>query len=371
MSVSFQMEIQKPKRKMAKRKPKDPNKVITTYRYRMKDATSGKSLVQHSCAVNCVWNYCNETSFNAIRNHNQFLSAIDLKNLTSGSSAELGISSVTVQAVCEEYVEKRIQFKKRKLKWRASKGSKRALGWIPFKANAIQVKGDKVSYLGQEYRLWLSRPIDGRILEGSFSEDARGRWYINLTCEVSKIDHRHEVEDVGVDPGLKSSAVFSDGTVIENQLEFRKLEEQLARAQRAHKPKQVKKIHAKIKNRRRDYHHKQTTKAAKKYYTLFVGNVSGKFLQAGNGKSSADASVGVIRNFLKYKTMRYSGRYHEVNESSSTVTCSNCHKETGPSGLSGLGVREWTCRVCHVHHNRDVNSAKNILRLGRESLRTA
>jgi putative transposase len=357
------------KRKMAQRKPKDSTKVTTTLRYRVKDASVQNKLDKLARSVNFVWNYCNGTSFNAVRNHHKWLSAIDLKNLTSGAGPMLGLSSVTVQAICEEYVIRRIQFKKRKLRWRASKGPKRSLGWIPFKANAIQVKGDRVTYLGSDYKLWLSRPIDGRVLSGSFSQDAQGQWYVNIACEVSKINTRHSVEDVGIDLGLKTSAVLSDGSVIENKAEFRKLEDKLAKAQRAHKKRQAKKIHAKIKNKRRDFLHKETTKVAETYHTVFVGDVSGKFVQSGNGKSSTDASIGVIRDLLKYKAIRHSGHCYEVNENSSTITCSHCHKKTGPSGLSDLGVREWVCSECHVQHDRDINAAKNILRFGHESLR--
>ncbi len=365
------MTAGKPKRKMAARKVKDPNLVVTTLRYRLKDASKLNLLDQLARSVNYVWNYCNETSFNAIRNHSKWLSAIDLKNLTSGSAKELAISSVTVQAICEEYVIRRVQFKKRKLRWRASSGSKKALGWIPFKANSIQIRGDRAVYMGHEFRLWLSRPAEGRILSGSFSQDARGQWYVNLACEVAKLDHKHQVEEVGIDLGLKTPAVLSDGTVIENQAQFKKLEEKLGKAQRARKKRQAKKIHAKIKNKRRDFLHKKTNQIAKNYRTIYIGDVSGKFVQSGNGKSSTDASIGIIRDLLKYKAIRHSGNCFEVSENSSTVTCSNCQKKTGPSGLSGLGVREWTCSECCAHHDRDVNAARNILRFGRESLRAA
>ena len=305
----MQMIAVKSKRTMAKRKPKDPDKVTTTLRYRVKDASELNRLDKLARSVNCVWNYCNDTSFHAIRNHSKWLSAIDLKNLTSGSAKDLGISSVTVQAICEEYVIRRIQFKKRKLRWRTSRGSKRSLGWIPFKANSVQVDGDKIYYLGHGYKIWLSRPIDGRILSGSFSQDAQGHWYVNIACEVSKINTRHSIEEVGIDLGLKTSAVLSDGVVIENKSEFRQLEEKLGKAQRAHKKKQAKKIHSKMRNKRRDFLHKQTTQIAKKYNTVFVGDVSGKFVQSGNGKSSTDASIGVIRDLLKYKAIRHSGYF--------------------------------------------------------------
>ena len=143
---------------------------------------------------------------------------------------------------------------------------------------------------------------------------------MNLACEVPILPTQHPVREVGVDLGLKRAAVLSDGQVIENQAEFRKLEERLGKAQQRNKKRQSKKIHAKIKNKRRDFLHQATTQIAKTYHTVFVGDVSGKFLQSGNGKSSTDASIGAIRDFLKYKAIRHSGKYYEVSENSSTVT---------------------------------------------------
>jgi transposase len=204
---------------------------------------------------------------------------------------------------------------------------------------------------------------------GSFSEDAKGNWYLNLTCEVKVQPHEHSVEEIGGDPGLKDSLVFSNGDRIENVRAFQKAEEKLAKAQRAHKKKQVRNIHQKIANKRRDKLHKETTRVVRLYKTLYLGDVSAKFLQQTNGKSSTDASIGVIRQHLTYKALRHSGRCIEVSERFSTITCSSCLKRTGPSGLSDLGVRAWSCADCGVTHDRDVNAARNVLRFGRESLK--
>ncbi|WP_425480070.1 zinc ribbon domain-containing protein [Metallibacterium scheffleri] len=54
-----------------------------------------------------------------------------------------------------------------------------------------------------------------------------------------------------------------------------------------------------------------------------------------------------------------------VNERNTTRACSSCGQHTGPSGLRQLVVREWTCE-CGVTHDRDINAARNILRLGCE-----
>lgn len=350
-----------------------PSFCILTYRFRMKGGYSNRNLSGLAPITNMVWNYCNATSFKAIRDHEKWLSQCDLNVLTTGTTKELDsdFHSQSVNAICEEYVTRRIQFKKRKLKWRVSQGSNKSLGWIPFKASAVKVNKNTITYSGKTYKFWNSRALEGKILSGSFSQDARGHWYVNLTCKDPVLQHVHQSPEVAGDLGLKATAVFSDGTIIENNKEYRAFEESLAKAQRANKKGQVRNVHRKIKNKRMDHLHKSTTQWARKHKDIFVGNVSGKFLQATHGKSAVDASVGQTRNFLKYKAIRHSGRYIEVNENSSTITCSGCFKKTGPSGLSDLGVREWTCSNCGVHHNRDINAAQNILRVGRDSLRVA
>src|SRR5919108_5217855 len=118
-----------------------------TYRYRIKDATSSKHLMQMAHAINLVWNYCNEVSLLAYRRDKTFLSAYDLHKLTAGTSKALGLSADTIHQVCTEYVTRRKQFKKIKLKWRSQK---RSLGWIPFRAgdmarSNIRLQGDSIT----------------------------------------------------------------------------------------------------------------------------------------------------------------------------------------------------------------------------------
>ena len=154
---------------------------MLTYRYRIKDSTSSTHLGRMAGAINYVWNFCNEVSLLAFRRDKTFLSAYDLHKLTAGTSKDLRLSADTIQQVCTEYVTRRKQFKKIKLKWRSKK---RSLGWIPFKAAYMKLEGDTVTYCGHRFRLWLSRPIEGTVKTGSFTQDARGRWYVNLQCEV-------------------------------------------------------------------------------------------------------------------------------------------------------------------------------------------
>jgi putative transposase len=217
--------------------------MVLTYRYRIKDATAGRHLLRQARAVNRVWNYCGEIHEAARRYNRHWPSGFDLINLTSGSSKLLGLHSDTVQAVCKQFALSRDAHRKRP-RWRGRK----SLSWIPFQAaRAIRIDRDGVILLGHRYRLWLSRPIEGAIRCGSFAQDARGHWLLNLQLEVPE-DREHGTGEIGVDLGLKSLAALSTGEKIEAPRLYRKYERALAIAQRAgHKPR-VRAIHAKIAN---------------------------------------------------------------------------------------------------------------------------
>jgi IS605 OrfB family transposase len=339
--------------------------MITTYSYRIKDGNCADTLLEMARSVNIVWNFCNESQEHALRWNQPWPRAFDLSNLTAGCSKELGLHSQTVQAVCEEYATRRQQARKRKLRWRG----KRSLGWIPFKAVGIKVANDTVRYAGHTFRFWLHRPIEGQIKTGSFSQDARGRWYVNFHCEIEAPDPSTGTGSVGIDLGLKDLATLSTGEKIEAKQFYRDLEPLLAIAQRAGKKKRVKAIHAKIKNRRQDFLHKESTRLVRENGAIFIGDVNASALaKTKMAKSILDASWSAFRTMLAYKAIAQQVRFDVVNERFSTQLCSECGALSGPKGIAEIGIREWVCSECGTHHDRDVNSAKLILRAGHRTL---
>jgi transposase len=81
-------------------------------------------------------------------------------------------------------------------------------------------------------------------------------------------------------------------------------------------------------------------------------------------RSMLDAGWGILKTQLLYKG-EYAGRCVQVvNERNTTRTCSSCDALTGPAGLDMIVVRTWECRECGVVHDRDVNAARNILKVG-------
>lgn len=344
-------------------------KYTKTLKLRVKDKHA-KRLNEMARSVNFVWNYCNELSSRAIREHGLFLSGYDLQNYTKGAAKELGLNSATLQMVCHEYATRRKQFKKAKLNWRKSGGSKRSLGWIPVRKDCIKYKSGAIYHNRQLFNIWDSYGLsDYEFKSGSFNEDARGRWYFNVAVEVEP-EQTTARTSVGLDLGCKDAATSSCGEKLESGV-YRKLEQKLGIAQRARNRDRVKAIHAKIKNKRHDNIHKFTRKLVNNNAAIIVGNVSSqKLVKTKMAKSVLDAGWGMIKTILEYKCAHAGVVFEEVNESYSTQTCSSCATipVSSPKGRAGLRIREWTCSECGAEHDRDINAAKNILALGHERL---
>jgi transposase len=207
---------------------KDPSVTVRTLRVRLKDKHAG--LFKHQAGeVNMVWNFTQELCLKHLQRTGKFISAFDVAAYTKGASKEgLSLHSQTVQAVSEEYVTRRKQFKKRRLSWRSSKGARRSLGWIPFKASAIAYRDGQVRYQGVPLSLWDSYGLkDYKLGSGSFSEDARGRWYMNVTVEVKRSEKPKasvlNQSALGIDLGLKDLMAGSDGSKVEAQSFYRDL----------------------------------------------------------------------------------------------------------------------------------------------------
>lgn len=338
--------------------------MIKTLKIRIKDKHV-PVLKEMARSVNYVFNYVNELSARIIKEKQRFPNYYELEKYTAGSGKLLNLHSQTVQCIAKEYVQRRVQFKKRILKWRKSGGAKRSLGWIPFNTKAVSLKTGQLYFNGHYFKIWDSYGLSQyQFKNGSFNEDARGRWYCNLVVET-KTQKPKGTGSIGIDLGLKEVATCSDGTIMSNERFYRSMEEKLAVAQRARNLTQVRNIHAKIKSRRLDALHKFTTTLVNNNALIVIGDVSStKLAKTKMAKSVYDAGWGIMKSLLEYKCANASSLFLEVNERNTTRTCHSCKSLTGPQGLDGLRIRVWTCYVCGGTHERDVNAAKNILAVG-------
>jgi putative transposase len=351
-----------------------------TYRYRIKDKHTAR-LDAQARAVNFVWNFCNQVQRQACERyraggHVKWPTGYDLWKLAAGATKEgLDLHSHSAMRVCLQYANSRRQHKKAWLAWRKSYGVRRALGWVPFNTGHVALRDGAFVFRGERYGVWLHRqlPENARIGAGSFSQDSRGRWYINCPVEVAEATEACNAR-VGIDLGLKDFAALSDGGKIEIPQFYRKSEAKLATIQRARKTtKRVRAIHAKIANRRKDFLHKESTRIAKNYGLIVIGDVSPtKLAQTSMAKSVLDAGWACFKGMLSWKSrLRGGGMLLEVSEHLTTQTCSACGSlpPSRPRGIAGLSNRTWRCDDCGTVHDRDTNAACNILAIGLDSLK--
>jgi len=345
-------------------------KATKTLRVRVRDKHA-PLLKQMARQVNFVWNYLNELSQRSIKERRIFLSEYDFHPYTKGAGKTLGLHSQTIQVIAGEYVTRRKQFKKTKLNWRKSGGSRRSLGWIPINTAAACWKAGQVYHNGHFFKVWDSYGLAGyRFRSENFSEDARGRWYFNVVVDADAQASNGQ-DAIGIDLGLKTVATCSDASVLNNARFYRDLEPALAIAQRAGNKARARAIHAKIANRRKDALHKFSRALVERCSLIIVGDVSSQKLTITNmAKSVLDAGWGQLKAMLAYKCDHAGIVFKVVGEAYTTQTCSCCGAlpDSRPRGIAGLGIREWTCCDCGAVHDRDVNAARNILAVGLDRL---
>ena len=321
--------------------------------------------------VNQVWNYANATSYKAARpfvGTAKWLSAFDLDKLTAGATACFErIGSGTIQRVNAEFATRRRQFKRAKLRWRVSKGAKRSLGWVPFKAVQLKRKGKSLRFSGKAFRVFEQGLLDGVQWQcGCFAQDSVGDWWLCLPVEREESHSVAPKEAVGIDLGLKDIAATSDGDKLRAGHFYRNIEQKIASAQRRGHKRQAKRLHRTAARRRKDALHKFSRKIVNEYQTIKIGDVSSlKLAKTRMAKSVLDAGWGMLKTQLHYKGQQAGRSVFIVSERNSTRTCSSCWALTGPTGLDMLVVRTWVCSACGVTHDRDVNSARNHLSAGR------
>jgi IS605 OrfB family transposase len=334
--------------------------VVLVYRYRLKSRAG--LLNAQSRAVNLVWNYCNDTQKHALKWNKRWPSGFALNVLTSGCARELGLHSGTVNSVCEQYARSRRQHARAYLRYRGNK----SLGWVPLKGRDLKRKGRAFRFAGNTFGVFYSRPLPaGKIRDGTnFSRDRRGHWFLNIVIELPDVPLRTPERSVGIDLGLKKLAVLSTGERVDSPGSYRRLEKRLRGAQRARKQRLAAKVHARINNSRRDFLHKLSNRLVREFDYIAVGNVSAaRLAKTRMAKSVLDASWSTFRSMLAYKAVKHGARYEEVDERFSSQVCSRCGNlpNSRPSGIADLGIRQWVCSCCGRVHDRDVNSALNIL----------
>jgi putative transposase len=182
--------------------------------------------------------------------------------------------------------------------------------------------------------------------------------------------------EAGIDLGLNSLVVTSDGETVANPRFYRAAQRRLQRAQRVLSRRQkgsanrararhrVAVVHRKVRDARLDHAHKTALRLVRDNQAVYAEDlaVSG-LMRTRLAKSVADAGWSQLIRCIQEKAARYGRTFAKVGRFEPTSqVCSACGVKDGPKPL---GVRRWTCAACGAVHDRDVNAARNILALGR------
>jgi putative transposase len=246
-------------------------------------------------------------------------------------------------------------------------------------------------------KLHLHRDLTGKIKALTIKREGE-HWYAVFTCEVGQPEPLPvSYEDVGIDLGVIHLAALSNGEFIDHPRYFRRAEKKLAKTQQAvsrkkrgsHRRKkavkQVAKAHRKIRNQRRDFHHKTSRKLVNRYQIIVFeklqmknltrrpkakqDEVTGQYLpngasaKTGLNKSMLDAGWGELTEMMSAKAAWAGRTVVFVNPYKTSQLCSGCGAEVKKE----LSDRWHSCK-CGTELDRDTNAAKLILQLGYKQL---
>ena len=225
-------------------------------------------------------------------------------------------------------------------------------------------------------------------------------WYISIVCEAEQkplpvtdagggtVRRATAVgpavaagpQCIGIDMGISHLAITSQGELIENPRHTKKYERQLRVAQRslarkvkgsnnrAKQKRVVARLHEKIRNTRKDYHHKVSSRLVSENQAIVIEDLAVRNMVKNRklSKAISDAGWGQFATILEYKCGWYGRDFVKVPPAYTSRDCSSCGHRTDKMPLN---IRFWTCPGCSAEHQRDVNAAKNLL--GRAGLVSA
>lgn len=222
----------------------------------------------------------------------------------------------------------------------------------------------------------LHRCFEGKMKTATVSRNSTGKYFISILVDDGKELPEREKFDmnttVGIDLGIKTFAVCSNGNSIENPKYLKNSLDRLKILQRRMSRKQkgsnnrrklqckIAKLHEKISNQRNDFQHKHsfTLISENQAIALETLNISGMLKNHKLAQHIADASWSSFVTKLEYKAEWYGKTILRIGQfEPSTKICNVCGYYNGDITLKD---REWICPDCGTQHDRDINAAINI-----------
>ena len=360
--------------------------VRQAFRYELAPTPSQRAaLVNHAGAARWAWNWGLAVRRKAYKRRRQTLTAVDLHRLlcrlkrTPRYGWLYEVSKCAPQEALRDLDHAYANF------WRGRRKQGRRVARPRFKkkgrcperfrlTGAIRVERGAVALprIGRVQTKETTGKFRGRILSATCRREA-DRWYVALTVEVTRPDPaRVHGPVVGVDRGISTFAVCSDGTTIDSPRALARSLRTLRRRSRAVTRKQpgsanrrkaalaLARCHRRVRNQRVDQLHKATTALAKTKSVIVVEDlhVAAMVRNRHLARAIADQGWAGFQRQLAYKCQWYGSRLLVAPRFyPSSKQCSSCGlvKASLP-----LGIRVFCCEGCGLVIDRDLNAARNL-----------
>ena len=219
-------------------------------------------------------------------------------------------------------------------------------------------------------KMSLHRPTKGTIKSATISVTPTGKYFVSILCETGEsVKQKATIKEntsVGIDLGIKTFLVTSDGECFDNPKFLRESLSKLKYIQRKYSKykgkrtkKKLAKLHEDVVNKRKDFLHKVSTKLIRENQTICLETLAVKNMVKNHNLAQAisDVSWSTFVSMLEYKADWYGKNILRIGQfapSSKTCSCGVINKDLK------LSDREWTCKSCGTTHDRDILAACNI-----------
>ena len=326
-----------------------------------------------------VWNYCLAENNRIYKETGKGISAITMKKwipqlkkqeetkwLKETYSQCLQSSIINLGIAFKNFFEKRGGYPRFK-----SKYGKQSLQY-PQNVKVL-ASGLYLPKIG-EVKANLHRLFNGELKTVTISKTKTGKYYASLLFDDGlpgvKPDNNGKI--LGIDLGISSYCITSDGSKYDNPRHLKKHERNLKRKQQKLSRTQkssnsrnkarrlVARAHEKISNARQDFLHKLSRKLVDKSQAIICENLNIKGMIRNHklAKAISDCSWGMFLNFLEYKCKKEGKVFLQIDRFfPSSKTCNHCLNVVDSLPLD---IRTWDCPSCNTQGiDRDVNAAKN------------
>ena len=355
------------------------------YKYRIYPNSEQQTLIaKHLGSTRWIYNYALDKKIKTYQTEKTTLSRFDIqKNLPLLKKNEETIwlrevNSQSLQASLENLDKAFTKFFKDKKgfpKFKSKHDNRQSFSIpantkVDFENNTINIPKIKTNI-----KCKLHRKFNGLIKTSTITKTPTGKYFISILVDTEdNIPNKKTIDEnqaIGLDLGIKTFAILSDGVEIQNNKYLKKSLHKLKREQRwlsrkvkgsCNRNKQrvkVALVHEKVSNKRNDFLHKTTKILVDNYDTICLETLNVKDMIKNHKLAQAlnDVSIGKFNELINYKSEWYGNNILRIGmfePSSKMCTCGVVNKELK------LSQREWTCKNCNKTHDRDLLAANNI-----------